>query len=117
MKYSRKGMVASVLPGILLLLLFYSIAIHMRLSLGTWAASIGEDGFSRLLSWHAALTVDYFSLFFLSFLASPVVIVPCLMKEKWRGAVPYFALFALSFLLSWALMQFAPGQFLSWWRD
>jgi hypothetical protein len=89
----------------------------MRLSLGTWAASIGEDGFSRLLSFHATVTADYFILLFVSIFALPLAIIPCLLKEKWRGRVPYLALFALSFLLSWLLMQFAPGQFLSWWRD
>ena len=106
-----------MLPGVLLLVLFYSLAIHMRSSLGTWRGATGASGFSRVLLLHAQVTIDYFILLFLTVLALPLAIVPCLMKQKWQGMVPYLALFALAFLTSWVLMQFAAGQFLEWWRD
>jgi len=117
MRKSRTGIAVSVLPGLLMLVLFYSLALHMRLSLGAWPSAIGEHGFSRALSFHAQVTIDFCILSILSILALPLVIVPCLMKEKWRRIVPYLALFALAFLVTLVWTQFAPHQFLDWWRD
>jgi hypothetical protein len=93
MKASRTGIVASVLPGFLMLVLFYSLAIHMRLSLGMWPNSIGENGFSRGLLTHTQITVIYFEILILMTIFSlPVAILACLLIPEWRRIVPYLAL-------------------------
>ena len=117
MSASRKGIIIAVLPGIIMLALFYSLAIHMRQSLGGWPTSIGERGFPAGLVLHSAVTVNVFIVLFLSLFVSPIPILVCLIVERWRFAV-YFAIYAGASLLCFALTQFAaPAPFLYWWRD
>ena len=44
---SRKGIIISLLPSIIMLAFFYSLAIHMHSALGGWPKSIGERGFPQ----------------------------------------------------------------------
>jgi len=118
MKASRTGTAFSAFPSILMLTLFYSLAIHMRQSLGGWPNSIGEGGFPPSLVIHAGVTVDFFTLMLLSsvFIA-PVVVFVCLAVDRWNRYAPYVALYAALFFVGWALMHLAPEPFLYWWRD
>ena len=98
--------------------LFYSLAFHMRQSLGGWPTSIGERGFPPSLLAHANITVLCFEALFLSMLfLVPAAIAVRLLVERWRRFVPYLALYSVLFLICWGCMQFAPEQFLYWWRD
>jgi hypothetical protein len=116
MRASRSGIVASTLPS--LIMLGYTLAVHMYRSLGGWPASIGERGFPGLLVAHAKITMYFFiALIWFGMFVRPVAIVVCLLRSPWRRFVPYFALYALVFLVSWGLMQLAPEPFLYWWRD
>ncbi|MEI9864328.1 MAG: hypothetical protein WDN00_07180 [Limisphaerales bacterium] len=118
MKALRPGIIVSALPSLIMLGLFYSLALHMRWSLGEWPTSIGERGFPPSLLSHVNVTVLYFEALFLSmFFLVPAAIVVCLLVERWRRFVPYLALCSVLFLISWEFMQFAPDQFLYWWRD
>jgi hypothetical protein len=119
-RYERapKGMIFAALPGLTGLLLFYSLAIHMHLSLGGWPTSIGEYGFPRALIVHSAVTIDLFGALFLSLFLFPIPILVCLLVERWRQFAVYFAVCATACLLCLALAQFAaPAQFLYWWND
>jgi hypothetical protein len=118
MRLSRTGLAVSVLPSLLMLGLFYSLAIHMRQSLGAWPSSIGDRGFPASLVAHETVTV-YFCIAFVavSVFVVPIAILVCLFVPRWRRFVPYFALYVLLFGICWGLMQFAPEQFLYWWRD
>ena len=51
-KRSRIGLAAAVFPALLMLASFYSLAIHLHHSLGTWPASIGDRDFPQLLITH-----------------------------------------------------------------
>ena len=118
MKASRTGIIVSALPSILMLGLFYSLAVHMRQSLGGWPTSIGERGFPPLLIIHAVISVDFcMALLLLSIYILPVAIVVCLLVRRWRRFVPYLALYAFFFAVCWGVMQLAPTDFLDWWRD
>ena len=55
----RRAVVIAVLPGLVALGLFYSLAIHMYESLGAWPVSIGEAGFPLSLIIHAAIATIY----------------------------------------------------------
>src|SRR6266581_5662282 len=61
-RQSRVAVGAAVLPALLMLALFYSLAIHMRQSLGAWPASIGEHGFPARLITHGFIATNYFSV-------------------------------------------------------
>jgi hypothetical protein len=98
--------------------LFYSLAIHMRESLGAWPVSIGETGFSPLLATQATITVDLFVALLLSTVfIVPVAIIVCLFVPRWRRCVPYLILYTVLFFVCWGCMQLSPKPFLYLWRD
>ena len=66
LKLTLTSVVVSSMPSLLMLALFYSLAIHMYQSLGGWPTSIGERGFSSLLTTHAYIATDYFAILLLS---------------------------------------------------
>jgi hypothetical protein len=118
MRTSRTGIVVSAAPGLLLLGLFYSLALHMHRSLGGWPTSIGELGFPPLLVTHATVTEYCFMASIAStFLLVPIAIVTCLLVPRWKHRVAYFAVCGFLFFVSWFLMGLAPGPFLTWWWD
>jgi len=118
MKISRTGIIASALPGLLAVGLFYSLAIHMYRSLGKWPSSIGEAGFSPALLAHATIATGYFWILLpLSILTLPIATLVCLLVSRWRPLVPYFVLYAAVFAICIGIMQLAPDAFLYWWRD
>jgi len=118
MRVSRSGIVASSLPGVIMLCLFYSLALHMYLRLGAWPTSIGERGFPAPLVAHANIDMCFFiaNIWFIM-VVLPMAILVALLRPKWRRSVPYLALYALVFCACWGLMQLAPAPFLYWWRD
>ena len=118
MNASRRAIVASSLPGIIMLCLFYSLALHMYHSLGGWPASIGDRGFPASLIAHANINMLFFIAniwFGMSIL--PLAILAGLLRPSWRPFVPYLTLYVLVFCTCWGLMQLAPEPFLYWWRD
>ncbi len=121
MNASRTGITIAALPGIVMLALYYSLAIHMHHSLGTWPTSIGERGFPSTLVTHCAIAVNFYSALFLSMFILPVPILVCLLAERWRrfgrAFGIYFVVYAGFLLLCFMLMQIAPAQFLYWWWD
>jgi hypothetical protein len=118
MRVSRTGIVVSALPSLLMLAVFYSLAFHMYRSLGGWPTSIGERGFPPWLLVHVHVAVYFYvALIWFGMFIWPVAVLLCVLVRRWRGVVPYLALYALLFLGCWGLMQFAPEQFLYWWRD
>jgi len=118
MKMTRTGILFSSLPSLLMLVLFYSLAVHMYQSLGGWPSSIGEAGFPRPLVTHADIAVNFFIVLLLSTLfAVPVAIFVCLIVRRWRPLILYLALYAVLFFLGWGFMQLAPKPFLNWWWD
>jgi hypothetical protein len=83
MKVSRVGAVVVSPPGLLMLVSFYSLAIHLKESLGGWPNSIGERGFPPSLITHARVTVTLFELLLLSMiLVVPVAMVVCLGVQR-----------------------------------
>ncbi len=118
MKPTRTSIIIAGLPSLLMLGLFYSLAIHLRLSLGAWPESIGTNGFSDSLVAHGRLAWNFCSaLFAVSLFVLPVAFLVCLLVARWRRFVIYFALYALFYGICWGLMLLAPARFLSWWWD
>lgn len=111
-------MLYSLAPALLALLLFVSLAVHMRLSLGQWPRSIGFAGFPPALYWHGEIATSFFWWLLLPAVSlTPLVVLICLAIARWRGVVPYIALFCTWGVLSISLMRLAPEPFLQWWKD
>jgi hypothetical protein len=118
MKVSRTVILVSALPSLIMLGLFYSLAIHMRYSLGAWPTSIGERGFSASLITHGKVAWNFCSgLLVASIFTLPVAILVCLLMARLRRFVVYFAFYALVYVICWGLMLLAPSPFLNWWWD
>ena len=115
---SKKALLLSTLPGLILLVLFYSLAGHMFWSLGQWPESIGEDGFPRPLAIHASLSTGYFRLLYLlTVYASPGMLLFLLASKPWRKLSLCLVTHIITFGIAYAGMLPAPAQFLTWWWD
>ena len=115
---SRVGIAASIVPGLVMSLSFYALALHMHAVLGGWPTSIGEAGFPPGLVRHANMTLGYFGVMILSSLfVWPLALAVCAGVPRLRGFIRYLSLLAASFAVNFALMLLAPSQFLSWWWD
>jgi len=109
---------AAVLPAFLMLVLFYSLAIHMRYSLGAWPTSIGEIGFPQSLITHDSIATNYFiALTLIIMFAWPAALLFCALVPRWRMALPYLGLYAFACLVCLGAMLLAPSPFLNWWWD
>jgi hypothetical protein len=117
-KHSAAGVLLSAAPALMMLGLFYSLAIHMRQALGAWPSSIGENGFPPRLAAHAAFAVQFFQLIVLaSIFVWPIAVLACICIRRWRGAIYYLAIYAASCFLCLGLMLLAPAPYLTWWED
>jgi hypothetical protein len=117
MKLSRAGFAAAALPGAVLLLLFYTLALHMYWQLGGWPRAIGMNGFPVSLQVHCALSQIYFvALFYTLIFLLPGFAFIFLMTRIWRGLM-YLALLVVFCVATYGLMQLAPAGFLRWWLD
>ncbi len=118
MKTSRAGIIISAMPSLIMLGMFFSLAMHMHSSLGGWPASIGEAGFPPLLLAHVnAAAFCYAAWFISSIVLVPAAIILCFCVKAWRRFIPYLILYAVLFFICRGCMQFAPEPFLYWWND
>ena len=118
MKTSCAGLVAAISPGLLMLVLFYSLAVHMKLSLGAWPWCIGEAGFPGALVLHAkvAWQLFYALTYSVIFALGPAFLI-CAAVPGWRRGLNYIAAYMTSLAVCFVLMELAPEQFLYWWWD
>ena len=117
-KQSRIGIIVAVLPALLMLSLFYSLAIHMHQSLGAWPTSIGERGFPATLITHGIIAVNYFCVLVLvSTFGWPVAFLLCLAVRRRGFCLYYLGVYALGCLVCFGAMLLAPSQFLNGWWD
>ena len=115
---SRKGIIIAALPSILMLGLFYSLAIHMHSSLGAWPKSIGERGFPPALVAHCSLTVQVYIALSASLYVLPIAILVCALVPRWRRLLVYLFLCGIFSFFSLLLTSFAaPSGFITWWMD
>lgn len=115
---SRIAVAAAVLPALVMIALFYSLAIHMHQVLGAWPASIGERGFTASLMTHASIATNVFIILTLvNMFAWPVAVLLCLLIRRLRVCVYYLCVYAFACLVCFGAMLLAPSQFLNWWWD
>jgi hypothetical protein len=115
---SGRGVVLAILPASIMLVLFYSLAIHMRQSLGDWPSRIGEEGFSRALVVHGTVTISFFMVLALAnVFLFPALFVICLLKKFTHTFLFYLGAYGVSCMLCFGAMLLAPAAFLNWWWD
>ena len=112
------GTVLAILPSMFFLTTFYSLAVHMRLSLGDWPDRIGTEGFPLELVQHVEITAFVFGWTLLGFVfALPVVMLACVGIARGRRFVFYLGTSGIAFALVQGLIAIAPAPFLNWWWD
>ena len=116
-RQSKSTLLFLLLPGLINLAAFYSLALHMHLSLGDWPG-IGTDGFPEALLLHNKLVSYLFtnSLFFPLILFGPLWILFYLIKPI-RPWLDKLSAFGISCVVSALLTQLAPSGFLYWFWD
>ena len=118
MKLSRTGLIIAAAPAVAMLLVYYSLAIHMHQALGGWPTSIGERGFPPGLLLHANIDMYFCVALICSVVfVAPVAAIVCGVSRHWRRFLPYLGLYVLSCVIAAGLMQLAPAPFLYWWWD
>jgi hypothetical protein len=117
-KPSLLAVILAALPALLMCLLFYSLALHMRHSLGAWPTSIGEHGFPPSLLTHASIATNCFEALIIGSIAVwPVAFLLCLVIRRWRVGIYYLGIYASACLVCVGAMLLAPSPFLNWWMD
>jgi len=115
---SRRGTIVATAPPLVMLVLFYSLAVHMYLALGGWPRSIGEAGFPSNLILHADVATRFFaSLARVGILLVPVATLCCVVTRRARGLMPYIGLYVAACSITFGIMHLAPARFLYWWWD
>jgi hypothetical protein len=114
---SRLIIFLMVLPAMVMLILFYTLAAHMHHELGNWPTSLGIQNFSIGLQLHAQIADDFWGVMFLVcvFALPPVHFVSLLKRRWWLAA--YLGIYFFACLIALAGTFLAPAQFLNWWWD
>ena len=114
---SRKGLILMVGPGVLALVAFYSLALHMNFQLGGWPDFIGDDGLPQQLVVHADFSRWAYAVVLLAALAMPLLMGLFTLAPKLRRKLVYPASCGAACWLCIFLTGFAPSGFLYWWWD
>ncbi len=119
MNSSARAIGFSALPSVTMLVLYYSLAAHMYVTLGGWPSDIGERDFPLHLLAHVYLAVYYCIISAVcAVVLLPFVAVVCAFIERWRATIPYLVFCSILLLCCFWFTQYgAPTGFLYWWRD
>ena len=115
LKERKRTFIIAVMPWSLGLGLFWSLAIHLYMSLGGWPEMRGTRGFSSVLLLHANIHYNY--LMFLSLLTlfvCPVMFLLCLLIKRLKKLIIYPSIQILGGLLFLLQMLFAPDGYTDW---
>ena len=115
LKERKWTFIIAVMPWSLALGLFWSLAIHLYLSLGGWPEMRETKGFSSVLLLHANIHYNY--LMFLSLLTlfvCPVMFLLCLFIKRLKKLIIYPSLQILGGILFIFQMLLAPDGYTAW---
>lgn len=114
----KTTLTCTIMPGLLFLLIFFSLALHMHSSLGQWPESLGNHGFSHALNVHAEVASNYFSCFLLfAIFIWPVLVASFAIIARLKNYLPQIMALGLSFWVFVPWIFLAPSDFLNWWWD
>ena len=117
-RISKAWMILALTPSFLLLVLFWSLAIHMRHALGGWPLGIGFSEFEGPLLFHAQLACNFFFVFAeYSIWIWPAICIVSAIVPRLRRNLLYAGLYSAGFTMVTVLMFTAPSGFQHWWWD
>ncbi len=115
---SRKGLILTAGPGVLMLAAFYSLAIHMNSQLGGWPDFIGDHGVPQQVIMHVDVAQWLFTIIILlAAFGMPLVMGVFSLAPKLRDKLIYPAFCGTVCWLCLFLTALAPSGFLLWWWD
>ena len=114
---SRGWLALTTLPGLLVLLAFYSLAIHMHSRLGGWPDFYGTAQLPPELVTHANIAGWVFSFVVLLVLGVPLALALCALVPRLRCGMIYPAFGGAACWLGLLLCGLAPAGFQNWWWD
>ena len=101
----KKGIFIAILPYLMGLFLFYSLAIHMHHSFNGWPKRIGTQGFSSALLIHDQIVGAYIIyLVLFTIIIVPVMILICLLVPHLNHLDIYFTLHLMLLPIGYGLM-------------
>lgn len=116
--YSRLAVAAAAFHPLLVVGLFYSLALHMHRRLGGWPERIGDAGFPDDLILHASIAHGAFGSMLLgALLVLPVALVSCACVPRARSSLRYLGIYGFLSIVAVGITQLAPAPFLYWWWD
>ena len=115
---SPRLVACSMIPAVVLVGAFYTLAIHMYLSLGGWPGNIGNAGFSSALNLHVKIAQYCFWMPALAlFVTWPIAVVVFAVARRWQAGIHYLGIVAIAWALGFGLTELGPDGFLYWWWD
>jgi len=115
---SRSAVAAAAFHPLLVVGLFYSLAVHMHRRLGGWPERIGDAGFPDDLVVHANIAQGAFGALLLGgLLVLPLALVFCACVPGLRWSLRYLGIYGFLSVAAVGITQLAPTPFLNWWWD
>jgi hypothetical protein len=115
---SRLATAAAAFHPVVVVGLFYSLAVHMHRQLGGWPDRIGDAGFPDALVLHADVAQGAFGALLLGgMVALPCAVIFCACVPSLRSGLRYLGVYGVLSLVAVIVTQLAPAPFLSWWWD
>jgi hypothetical protein len=114
---SRRRLALLTLPGLLALVSFYSLAVHMHIRLSGWPERIGTDEFPPDLITHHDISNGFILIALLLALVMPAVLALFALVPQLRSRMIYPAFSGTACWLCLSLTALAPAGFLQWWWD
>ena len=116
--HSRLAVAAAACHSLLVVGLFYSLALHMQRRLGGWPERIGDAGFPDELVVHANIAQAAFGALLLgALLVLPLGLVFCACVPAARSSLRYLGIYGCLSVGAIGITQLAPAPFLHWWWD
>jgi hypothetical protein len=112
-----RGVARSVAIPVLFLVMYFGLAAHLRLALGRWPVSIGDNPDSWWLQLHAQGTWRFAVAIACSLVILPAGFLVCLAVRRWLPLAAYLACYAAAVLAGFGLMHVAPASFVGWFWD
>lgn len=114
---NRVGVLGTLAYPVTGLLLWFSLALHLRLGLGKWPESIGVDPGTALFRAHAWATglLLWPGLFIVPVAAGLGLLFALIPRTRKWAVYPF--IFVGTCLLAFGVMQLAPDAFINWWLD
>ena len=115
---SRWAVAAAAFHPVVVVGLFYSLAMHMHRRLGGWPERIGDAGFPDGLIVHAHVAQGAFGALLLAVLfVLPMGLLFCACVPGLRSGLRYLGIYGCLSVAAVGVTQLAPAPFLYWWWD